>query len=167
VAAPSDQVLILLATRLGAQLLQRGRHVATAESCTGGYVAKLLTDVPGSSQWFECGWVTYSNAAKQTQLAVPGAVLKEYGAVSEQTVMAMASGALAASRADITIAISGVAGPDGGSSANPVGTVWFAWANSKAGVLPVLRTQHRKFDGDRDGIRRWAAAAAFECLLDL
>jgi nicotinamide-nucleotide amidase len=163
---PDDPALALLAQRLGAQLLQQGKRVATAESCTGGYVAKLLTDIPGSSRWFECGWVTYSNAAKEHQLSVPSGTLQRQGAVSEATVRAMASGALKASKADIAIAISGVAGPAGGSAKHPIGSVWFARADARPDALPVVQARHHHFEGDRDAIRRGAAGFALEWLLE-
>ena len=120
-SAPDDTALAKLAVRVGEQLLARGLRVVTAESCTGGLVAKLLTDVPGSSNWFDCGYVTYSNEAKQRDLGVAAETLQVHGAVSEATVTQMAVGALTRSGADRAVAVSGVAGPDGGTAAHPVG----------------------------------------------
>lgn len=163
---PTDNELALLSVRLGRALLAQGATVATAESCTGGYVAKLITDVPGSSGWFEAGFVTYSNEAKQQQLGVSATTLAEHGAVSEPVVVEMAVGALAASNAQRAVAISGVAGPDGGTAAHPVGDVWFARAlrlpNGQVGAM----TMRRRFSGGRDDIRRHAAAYALELLLE-
>jgi len=143
------------------RLLERGLKVATAESCTAGLLAKLLTDAPGSSQWFERGFVTYSNAAKQEMLGVPQKIIAQHGAVSEQTVTEMAQGALANSHASVALAISGIAGPDGGTPDKPVGTVWFAWllAGAEAAREVIL------FQGSRDAIRQQAAAHAVQGLL--
>src|ERR1700724_3929971 len=120
----SDAELQEVAERVGQKLRAAGRRRATAESCTGGWVAKALTDVPGSSQWFECGFVTYSNAAKMRDLKVAGVTLQNFGAVSEQTVREMAEGALRVSGATVALAVSGIAGPDGGTPGKTVGTVW-------------------------------------------
>ncbi|WP_405232075.1 nicotinamide-nucleotide amidohydrolase family protein [Lentisalinibacter salinarum] len=141
-----------LARRTGEALLAAGRRVTTAESCTGGWIAKALTDVAGSSSWFGAGLVTYSNEAKRSLLGVRAETLDEYGAVSEETVREMAAGALAASGADIAAAVSGIAGPDGGAPDKPVGTVWFAWAVS--GATPVTYAECVHFDGDRETVRR-------------
>ncbi len=141
-----------LARRTGEALLAADRRVATAESCTGGWIAKALTDVPGSSSWFGLGLVTYSNDAKHSLLDVRAETLEEQGAVSEETVREMAAGALAASGADIAVAVSGIAGPDGGTPDKPVGTVWFAWAVS--GATPVTYAECVHFDGDRETVRR-------------
>ena len=127
-SAPTDNDLALLAVRVATALLDRGLKVATAESCTGGYLAKLLTDVPGSSRWFESGYVSYSNMAKQRSLGVAADTLAQHGAVSEQAVLEMAVGALAATGAHVAVSISGVAGPDGGTAVHPVGEVWLAKA---------------------------------------
>ncbi len=135
------------------------------ESCTGGLVAKLITDVPDSSRWFECGFVTYANSAKRRDVGVQGATLEAHGAVSEQTVREMASGALTRTDAHRAIAISGVAGPGGGTERNPVGSVWFALASRWAGQVRV-RTKHHQFAGDRDAIRRSAAAIALRLLAE-
>lgn len=141
-----------LARRTGEALLAAGRRVTTAESCTGGWIAKALTDVAGSSSWFGAGLVTYSNEAKRSLLGVRAETLDEYGAVSEETVREMAAGALAASGADIAVAVSGIAGPDGGTPDKPVGTVWLAWAVS--GATPVSYAECVHFDGDRETVRR-------------
>lgn len=163
---PSDTELAVLAVRVAAVLLDRQVKVAVAESCTGGYVAKLLTDVPGSSRWFECGFVTYSNESKQRQLGVSAATLAQHGAVSEQVVLEMAVGALVASNVGLAVAISGVAGPDGGTDRHPVGDVWFGrtarMPDDSVGAIAV----HRRFPGDRDAVRRHSAAYALELLLE-
>ena len=159
----NDRRLQVLATVLGARLLQRGWVMTCAESCTGGWLAKCVTDVAGSSAWFERGWVTYGNAAKQQLLGVDEAVLSRYGAVSEQTVRAMLAGALHRSAADLGVSISGIAGPGGAVAGKPVGTVWLAWGR-RDGKLSV---QHRRFAGDRDAVRRAATACALRGLLAL
>ena len=141
-------------------LLERGKTVATAESCTGGWIAKCLTDVAGSSAVFGFGWVSYANAAKQAMLGVAPDALAAHGAVSAPVVEAMASGALAASGADHALAVSGIAGPGGGTADKPVGLVWFAWA-SESGV-DVLE---RRFSGDRNAVRVATCEAALEGLL--
>ncbi len=164
----NDTKLTRLATRLGSQLLARGRSVTTAESCTGGWIAKALTDIAGSSQWFHEGFITYSNDAKIRRLGVPRAVLETEGAVSEATVRAMAQGALARSAADLAVAVSGIAGPGGGVPGKPVGTVWLAWASrggrDKRGVRVAV--ERRRFRGDREAVRRKTVAVALQGLLD-
>ena len=163
---PSDTDLQLLAIRAGETLLTRGEVVALADSCIGGYVAKLLTDVAGSSRWFDSGFVTYSNAAKQRQLGVDPGTLEKHGAVSERTAIEMAVGALAVSGAGRAIAITGIAGPDGGSVDKPVGLVWFARAVRMAeGTVGAMALQ-RRFLGERDAVRRQAAAYAMELMSD-
>lgn len=153
-----------LAIAVGEALLQRGVRVATAESCTGGWIAKVLTDIAGSSAWFERGWVTYSNAAKQQDLGVSAALLASQGAVSEAVVLAMARGALERSGAEFAVAVSGVAGPAGGTPAKPVGTVWTAWAwRTEAAV--GSRAAHSQFSGDREAVRRQTVVFALEGLL--
>lgn len=164
--APSDTELAVLAVRAAASLLERGIKVAVAESCTGGYVAKLLTDVPGSSRWFESGFVTYSNESKQRQLGVSAASLAQHGAVSESVVLEMAVGALVASHSRLAIAISGVAGPDGGTAQHPVGDVWFARTARLPDESVGAAAVHRRFTGDRDSIRRHSAAYALELMLE-
>lgn len=157
----SDAALRELAQRAGHALLQRRQLVAVAESCTGGWVAKCLTDVAGSSQWFERGYVTYSNAAKQQALGVAPDVLDTFGAVSRPTAEQMAAGALHSSGADLAVAVTGVAGPDGGSSEKPVGLVWFARVGRDG--TPVAVEEH--FTGDREAIRRAAVATALRLII--
>lgn len=151
-----------LAARAGRALHARQRLLVTAESCTGGWLAKVVTDIAGSSQWFDRGFVTYSNAAKIEQLGVDESVLVQEGAVSEATVRDMALGALDRSRAHLAVAISGIAGPDGGSVDKPVGTVWVAWAS---GVPAAVVTKRSHFQGNRDNVRRAAVIAALEGII--
>lgn len=147
-----------------ARVLQaRGEYLVTAESCTGGWIAKLCTDLPGSSAWFERGLVTYSNAAKMDLLGVPPDLLDRCGAVSGEVVAAMAAGALIASQANCALAVSGVAGPDGGTADKPVGTVWLGWC--LRGATP--QTRRHLFAGDRGTVRAAAVAAALDGLLQL
>lgn len=163
-AGPSDLALLKRARRVGRALVVRGWRVATAESCTAGWVAKALTDVPGSSRWVEGGYVVYSNAAKMRDLRVSMATLRRHGAVSEATVLAMARGALQATGADLAAAVSGIAGPDGGTADKPVGTVWFAMAarQGRRGSRATLRL----FRGDRESIRRQSVAVALQLILE-
>lgn len=151
-----------LATRLGDALFARDWRVTTAESCTGGWIAMSLTGIPGSSAWFERGFVTYSNEAKQDMLDVRADTLAVHGAVSEAVVREMAEGALANSRAQLAVAVSGIAGPGGDTPGKPLGTVWLAWA----GKGLETRTLHCRFDGDREAVRRQAVEAALQGLLD-
>lgn len=150
------------ARRIGERLLARGEQLALAESCTGGLVAKLLTDVAGSSAWFERGLVTYTNLAKHELLGVPMSVFETAGAVSEACVRAMAAGAIEHSHAHWSIAITGVAGPGGGSADKPVGTVWIGWACRENGRVEAERFQ---FDGDRAAVREQSAVQALQGLL--
>lgn len=150
-----------IAKRVGEALMAREAKLVTAESCTGGWIAKRLTDIPGSSRWLDCGFVTYSNASKQRQLGVAAQILSDHGSVSEQTVTAMAQGALACSDGQIAVAVTGVAGPDGGSDDKPVGTVWFAWAREDGQTA----SQRRRFSGDRENVRRASVRAALEGIL--
>lgn len=159
----SDDTLRELTAKLGDRLRAVGLTVATAESCTGGWIAKCITDIAGSSEWFDRGFVTYSNEAKIEQLDVPAGVIETHGAVSEDTVRAMAEGALAHSRADLAVSVSGVAGPGGGSDDKPVGTVWFCW--QRRGGEPMVRVV--PFDGDRETVRREAVKAALWGLLGM
>jgi nicotinamide-nucleotide amidase len=159
----SDQTQLLhIVNRLAERLLVRKQSLAVAESCTGGWLAKSCTDLAGSSQWFERGLVTYSNAAKVDLLAVPNDIIEQHGAVSEATVTAMAAGLLDNSPADWTIAVSGVAGPGGGSAVNPVGSVWFAWQQRGHTVV----SSKQLFTGDRDHIRQAAVAYALARLMN-
>lgn len=155
--------LAVLAQAVGDVLRERGLVMCTAESCTGGWIAKTVTDIPGSSEWFDRAFVTYSNAAKQDMLGVDERTLDEHGAVSEAAVLEMVTGALARSPADLAVAVSGVAGPTGGSAAKPVGTVWFAWA--RIGAEPVARRV--QFQGDREAVRLQAVVAALGGLISL
>jgi nicotinamide-nucleotide amidase len=157
---PTDPELESLAMRLGRALLVHGWKIATAESCTGGWIAKAITDVPGSSQWFHGGAVSYANAAKRDMLGVTDELLAEHGAVSEAAVRAMAEGIRTRSGAELAVAVTGIAGPDGGSEAKPVGTVWFAWATPRG---TTAEQQH--FPGDREAVRRSSVAHALERLL--
>ncbi|MFM1886019.1 MAG: hypothetical protein RL026_1176 [Pseudomonadota bacterium] len=159
-----DASLQQQAAAVGSLLRERGLRVVTVESCTGGYVAKLLTDVAGSSRWFDCGYVTYSNAAKQRDVGVAAETLARHGAVSEATVCEMAAGALQRTGTDGAVAISGVAGPDGGTARNPVGSVWFAAAWRRSGQPPAMQALHHQFSGSRDDVRRQAAAVALALL---
>jgi len=154
--------LFSLSEQVGDALRSRGLMLTTAESCTGGWIAQVITAVPGSSQWFERGFVTYSNEAKRDLLGVRAATLAQQGAVSEATVAEMAEGALVHSRAQVAVAVSGVAGPGGGSPEKPVGTVCLGWARAGA----ATRTLHTHFSGDREAIRRQAVAAALQGILD-
>jgi nicotinamide-nucleotide amidase len=146
-------------TALSALLLQKQWMLATAESCTGGMIAAACTDLAGSSTWFERGFVTYSNAAKTDMLGVDAALIERHGAVSEPVARAMAQGALQHARAQVSVAVTGIAGPGGGSEAKPVGTVWFGWA------LPgLVHTECRRFEGDRAAVRQAAAHHALTTL---
>ena len=154
----------LLAARVAelAELLHAKRlKLSTAESCTGGWLAKTLTDRPGSSAWFEFGFVTYGNNAKHALLGVREQTLKDHGAVSQQVAEEMATGAKRASGADLAVAITGIAGPAGGTSDKPVGTVWLAWAGPEG----QLGAERREFPGDRAAIRRQAVAAALDAAI--
>jgi nicotinamide-nucleotide amidase len=157
----TDVELHALAQRLAHLLLERRRMLVTAESCTGGWLGKALTDVAGSSRWYLGGGVAYSNALKQSLLGVGAATLAMHGAVSEATACAMAQGALTRLGGDLAIAVTGIAGPDGGQPDKPVGTVWFAWAWQHA---QRMDTQARVvlFDGDREAIRRQSVAFGLE-----
>ena len=150
------------AARVGRLLAERGEWLCTAESCTGGWVAQAITAIAGSSGWFERGFVTYSNAAKMDMLGVPVTTLERHGAVAEATARAMASGALAHSPAHWALAITGIAGPAGGSPEKPVGTVCFAWAQRDGGC----EAQTRVFAGDRQAVRAQSVCFALDGLLE-
>ena len=156
-----DEPLLALAARLGGAALAHGAMIATAESCTGGLVAGAITAISGSSAWFERGYVTYSNLAKEQQLGVAPSTLERFGAVSEETAREMAQGALRGAPAQWAVAVTGIAGPEGGSPDKPVGTVWFAWAGP--GHLQTLK---RQFAGDRTAVREASVRAALEGLVD-
>lgn len=145
--------------RTGRHLLRAGRYAATAESCTGGWIAKAMTDIAGSSGWFAEGFVTYSNDAKRRRLGVPRAVLDKSGAVSQATARAMALGALKRSGAQIAVAVTGIAGPGGAVPGKPVGTVWLAWAVKRRRSIQVT-AEFRRFKGDRETVRRKTVRAA-------
>ena len=151
------------AQALGERLRRAGLMLATAESCTGGWIAKVLTDIPGSSAWFDCGMVAYSYEAKQALLGVRAQTLEETGAVSRETVLEMVSGALVRSGAGIAVAVTGIAGPGGGSGDKPVGTVWIGW--KRRGGYARAAVFH--FDGDREAVRRQTVAAALDGLASL
>lgn len=150
------------AVRSGESLTRRGWKLVTAESCTGGWAAQAMTSVAGSSAWFDRGFVTYSNESKQELLGVAAATLARYGAVSEQAAREMAAGALRASRADVSLAITGIAGPGGGTPDKPVGTVCFAWATRAGG----MHSATRRFAGERQAIRRQSVVHALQGLVD-
>jgi nicotinamide-nucleotide amidase len=152
-----------LAERTGEILQQGGCMMAAAESCTGGWLAKMVTDVPGSSQWFDRGYVTYSNQSKIDMLGVSSATLDSHGAVSLEVVAEMAEGALEKSQAGITIAISGIAGPDGGTKEKPIGTVCFAWAMKDGSI----RTEQQQFFGNRSEIRQQAVVHALSGICEI
>lgn len=153
-----------LAIALGGALLARGWRVTVAESCTGGGIAAALTDVPGASAWFDMGFVTYSDEAKQKLVAVHAATLAAFGAVSEPVAEEMALGALQAAGADLAVAVSGIAGPGGGTAAKPVGTVCFAFAQANP---PQVHSETRHFQGNRAAIRQQSVAHALQGLLAL
>jgi nicotinamide-nucleotide amidase len=195
-APPTDAELFDLARELGQRLAHARLRLATAESCTAGWIAKAITDLAGSSGWFECGYVVYSNAAKVRDLGVVPSTLDRYGAVSEATVREMASGALRVSGAEVAVAVSGVAGPDGGTAEKPVGTVWIcagvrrevagAAVRRDAASYPTrdaragaggsqprlaesfdLVAKAELFPGDRDAVRRHSVASALRLVLSL
>lgn len=157
----NDKSLLQLAEQLGHSLQRHRLQLATAESCTGGGVAHAITAIAGSSGWFERGFVTYTNAAKQEMLAVPAMAIAQQGAVSADTVTAMVRGALAQSRADCALAVSGIAGPSGGSAAKPVGTVYFAWLASGR----EIHIENHLFKGDRHAVRLQAVKIALGGML--
>jgi nicotinamide-nucleotide amidase len=158
-----SEPLDTLAAEVGRRLTAAGLTLVTAESCTGGWIAKVATDVAGSSGWFERGLVTYSNRAKQDLLGIAPETLAAHGAVSAQTAAAMARGALANSPADLALAVTGIAGPGGGSEDKPVGTVWFAWMG-RGGEPLVQRVQ---FAGERDEVRHQSVRLALTRLLEI
>lgn len=155
------EAIAKLAQALVADLTAAGKAVATAESCSGGWVAKAITDIAGSSAVFHYGIVSYSNGAKESLLGVHNETLEQHGAVSEAVVIEMAEGALNLSGADIAVAVSGIAGPSGGSKDKPVGTVWFAWAVRDGAKLRAT-TRLKHFEGDRDLVRELTVAHALQ-----
>jgi nicotinamide-nucleotide amidase len=159
----SDQQLYELAAPVGQTLKCHGFKLATAESCTGGWIAQCITDVPGSSAWFDRGFITYSNEAKIELLGVDRQTITDFGAVSAETVQAMAMGTLRHSLANIVVAVSGIAGPSGGTQQKPVGTVWFAWQRLGGECL----VKQYWFEGERRTIRWHAVKAALQGILDV
>ncbi len=162
-ARVSDEELHQLAVEVADRLRARGWMLATAESCTGGWIGEVLTSLPGSSHWYERGFITYANAAKIEMLGVPEALLATHGAVSEQTAGAMAAGALEHSHAQAALAVSGIAGPGGGTREKPVGLVCYGWALADGTVM----SSTCRLDGDREEIRSRAVAAALRGLIEL
>ncbi len=152
--------IIDLAAQAGAALKKKGLFLATAESCTGGGVAQAITEIPGSSEWFDCGFVTYSNESKTALLDIPSALIAQHGAVSEEVAQAMAIGALANSTAGVSLSTTGIAGPGGEVPGKPVGTVCFAWAKDQS-----THTERLVFAGDRQAVRRQSVAHALQGLL--
>lgn len=163
IADSSDAALRHLAERVGDTLRVLRHMVCTAESCTGGWIAKTITDIPGSSDWFDCGLAAYSYEAKQALLGVRQETLTQFGAVSRETVLEMVSGALITSGASLAVAVTGIAGPSGGTIDKPVGTVWIGW--KRRGRYPIAEEFH--FEGDREVVRRQTVAAALRGLLGL
>jgi nicotinamide-nucleotide amidase len=164
--APPDAALLELAAAVGARLAAAGETLVTAESCTGGWIAKACTDVPGSSRWFLGGIVAYADSVKRHSLGVDPDDIRRHGAVSEPVVRAMATGALQAiDAATWAIAVSGVAGPDGGTADKPVGTVWLAWARREKDGAFRLEARCERLAGGRDDVRRWTVRLALERLL--
>ena len=159
----SETALTTLAEQLGECLKSRSARIATAESCTGGWAGQVITAVPGSSHWFERGFITYTNNAKREMLGISTDILSRFGAVSEQCARVMAEGALAHSRAQYALAITGIAGPGGGSAEKPVGTVCFAWAGIDTEITSTARLQ---FEGDRQAVRRQAVEHALKGMID-
>ena len=162
----SDTQLSSLSAKVGVHLRDRGLQLVTAESCTGGWIGKVLTDIPGSSAWYAGGVVSYSNALKQSLIGVRAQTLAAQGAVSEATAREMAAGALTSLGGHVAIAVTGIAGPDGGQPSKPVGTVWFAWASRRAEGI-ALQVAHELLSGDRDAIRRAAVDRALQEILRL
>jgi nicotinamide-nucleotide amidase len=158
-----DAALARLAARVGRALLSAGLRVVTAESCTAGWIAKAFTDTAGSSRWLDSGYVTYSNEAKVRALGVSTRTLERFGAVSEQTVREMARGSLNASGVEVAVAVSGIAGPDGGTPDKPVGTVWFCVARRRGRSI-VATTARARFSGDREAVRRKSVVRALRLL---
>ena len=160
VFGPDDATLRVHAEAVAECLIARGQTMVAAESCTGGWIAKTLTDIAGSSAWFECGVVAYSYEAKEALLGVRPETLERHGAVSRETVLEMVSGALVHSGASLAVAVTGIAGPGGGTSDKPVGTVWIAW--KRRGGYPKAECHH--FEGDREAVRRQTVDAALRGL---
>ena len=162
-SAPTDEARRVLAHHVGERLRQGRDHLVTAESCTGGWIAKCVTDIAGSSDWFDCGMAAYSYEAKQALLGVRPQTLEVHGAVSRETVIEMVSGALVNSGASVAVAVTGIAGPGGGSPDKPVGTVWIAWKRRGG----YARAQVFHFDGDREAVRRQTVGQALAGIAEL
>ena len=158
-----DLTLQDLARKVGAELDQQGLMLASAESCTGGWVGQIITSIPGSSAWYERGFITYTDISKHEMLGVSSITLDQYGAVSEETACEMAECAIARSHAQIVVSVTGIAGPDGGTEKKPVGTVCFTWLIKDG----LARTETHYFSGNRDEIRRQAVAGALQGIIDL
>ena len=165
-AAPTDADLRAVAGSLAQRMLASDRTIVTAESCTGGWIGKVCTDLPGSSRWYLGGVVSYANETKMGLLGVEPSLLQGHGAVSEPVVRAMAAGALEQLGGDLSVAVSGIAGPDGGTPDKPVGTVWTAWARRLPGGDCDVSAACERHPGDRDEIRRWAVQRALAGLLE-
>ncbi|NOQ69398.1 MAG: nicotinamide-nucleotide amidohydrolase family protein [Gammaproteobacteria bacterium] len=161
--SPSEQELRDLAEQLGLCLTTKGLKLASAESCTGGWLAKIITDIPGSSAWFTGSVVSYSNAVKKSLLDVSESTLNEFGAVSGETVLEMSDGLFSHTDADVVVSVSGIAGPDGGSEDKPVGLVWLSWGKRDKTVFATPFN----FAGDREAVRKHSIKQALNCLLDL
>lgn len=163
----NEQQLESLSIQLGQVLQQQGKTVCTAESCTGGWIAKVITDIAGSSDYFHRGFVTYSNQAKQQMVGVKDESLDQFGAVSEPVVTEMALGALNEADADFAISVSGIAGPGGGSEEKPIGTVWFGFAEKTQSGIVKVTTKHQLFQGDRNEVRLQSTGYAIKTLLQI
>ncbi len=159
----TEQELRDLAEQLGRCLIAKDMKLASAESCTGGWLAKVITDIPGSSAWFSGSVVSYSNEAKQSLLGVKADTLQEFGAVSGETVLEMSDGIFLHTEADVAVSVSGIAGPEGGSEDKPVGLVWLSWGKRDKSVF----ANPFHFDGDREQVRKQSIKQALNCLLDL
>lgn len=163
----TDKETTLIVEQLADYFLKNNKRLTVAESCTGGWIAKVLTDLAGSSAWFERGFVTYSNEAKQDMLQVASSTLDAFGAVSQETVIEMATGALKNSHADFSLSVSGIAGPDGGTEEKPVGLVWFAWARKlDSDQHKIISSESKIFSGDRNAVRQQAVDYALSRLLE-
>ncbi|HGN1706846.1 TPA: nicotinamide-nucleotide amidase [Providencia rettgeri] len=162
-----EKQLEILSIQIGQKLKEQGKTVTAAESCTGGWIAKVLTDIAGSSDYFQRGFVTYSNEAKHQMIGVKHKSLQQFGAVSQQVVIEMASGALQEAKADFAVSVSGIAGPGGGSTEKPVGTVWFGFAQKQTNEAISVVAEHRVFQGDRNQVRLQSTGYALEMLLKL
>lgn len=163
----TDTDLSALATKVGAYLRDTERRLVTAESCTGGWIGKVVTDIPRSSDWYLGGVVVYSNTLKQALLGVRPSTLAAHGAVSEEVAHEMAIGALETLGGQVAVSVTGIAGPDGGQPGKPVGTVWFGWAWRAAGQHIEIRTAREQFSGDREAVRRQSVARALREILAL